>query len=223
MSVLVFKEPAMACSAAATMIASALLEKPSLVLGLDPDPANQPVFRSLSAMTENGLIGWDRAKLFLLKEYVSDSLSLKEEFLSAFSDAVPCLKGILEVPPGASNDWAKDCGEFEEKIRLAGGLDLAFATLDEEGAVLFNVPDADLAPVTHVEALGEQRTVTLGLGTLMSAKKLIILATGEKKARAAAQMIKGSIDCALPASLLRFHTSATFILDEAAAAYLKQS
>lgn len=221
MSVLVFKDALTASSAAATMIAGALLEKPSIILGLDPDPDAAGVYRSLSAMSENGLLSWDRAKVFLLKEYVSDSLSLKDEFLFAFSDAVPCLKGILEVPPGASNDWAKDCGDFEEKIRLSGGLDLAFITVDEQGAVLFNSPDSDLAPVTHVEAKGQQRTVTLGLGTLMSAEKLIVLVTGREKATAAAQMIKGSIDCTLPASLLRFHASVTFILDEAAALYLK--
>lgn len=221
MSVLVFKNAKIACSAASTMVASALLEKPSLVLGLDPDPRLSPVYRSLDAMTSGGLLGWERAKVFLLKEYVSDSLSLKDEFLSAFNDSVPCLKGILEVPPGASSDWAKDCGAFEEKIRQAGGFDLALVTVDAEGGVLFNGPDSDLAPVTHVEANGSGRSVTLGLGTLMTAKKLIVLATGEEKATAAAQMIKGSIDCTLPASLLRFHGSVTFVLDEASAQYLK--
>ena len=221
MSVLVFPDAALACSAAATMTAAALLEKPSLVRGLDPDATMGPVFRSLSAMTENGLISWDRAKPFLLKEYVSGPVLLKDEFLAAFSESVPCLKSILEVPPGASTDWARDCEAFEEKIRNAGGLDLALATIDREGAVLFNFPDSDLAPVTHVEAHGGQRSVTLGLGTLMSARRLIVLATGREKATAAAQMIKGSIDCTLPASLLRFHTSATFILDEDAAEHLK--
>lgn len=221
MSVLVFKDSKLACSAAATMVASALLEKPSLVLGLDHDKSMVPVFRALDGMTASGLLGWDRAKVFLLKEYVSDSLSLKDEFLSAFSDSVPCLKGILEVPPGVSGDWARDCGAFEEKIRLSGGFDLALVTIDEEGGVLFNSPDSDLAPVTHVEAYDGQRTVTLGLATLLSAKKLIVLVTGENKATAAAQMIKGSIDCTLPASLIRFHGNATYILDEASALYLK--
>lgn len=221
MSVLVFKEAKLARSAAVTMTAAALLEKPSLVVGFEPDEELVPVYNSLGAMTSGGLLGWDRAKAFLLKEYVSDSLSLKDEFLSAFNDAVPCLKGILEVPPGASADWAKDCGGFEEKIRLAGGLDLALVTVDEEGGVLFNSPDSDLAPVTHVEMHAGQRTVTLGLGTLLNAKKLIVLVTGAKKATAAAQMIKGSIDCTLPASLLRFHGSVTFVLDEASAQYLK--
>lgn len=220
MSVLVFSDARTACSAAATVVAGELLTNPSFVLGLDADESFLPMFRSLSAMTDNGILSWDKSKVFLLKEYVLAGEPMENMLSEALSRSIPCLESILEVPPGSSKDWASDCEYYEEKIIASGGLDLAVVSVSEDGTVLFNAPNEEMAPVTHVEAVNGSRTVTLGMATLMQARKLIVLLTGMEKAAVAQKLVKGGIDSSLPVSLLKLHGELTVILDEEAASLL---
>ncbi len=222
MSVLVFADAQTAAAAAATLLGGQLIEKPSLVLGLDGTPSLVPVFQSLCAMTANGLLSWGKATVFQLSERVREE---GKDSLHAFLNEA--LYGELSlrdeqvtVPADASDNWADSCHGFEDAILQAGGMDVVLLTVGPDGSLLFNTPDGDMAPTTHVELYNGEKIVTAGLSTLMSAKKLIVLMTGREMADTARRAIRGAVNSALPASMLQLHAAATFLLDEEAASLL---
>ena len=222
MSVLVFSDAQTAAAAAATLLAGQLIEKPSLVLGVDCAPALVSAFHSLSAMTANGLLNWGKATVFQLSERVREEgkASLRS-FLdeSLFGDLSLKSAQVL-APADASDNWADSCHGFEDAILQAGGMDVALLTVGPDGSLLFNGPEGEIAPTTHVELYQGDKIVTAGLSTLMSAKKLIVLMTGQEMAEAARSAIKGAVNSSLPASMLQLHAAATFLLDEEAASLL---
>ncbi|MBQ1676229.1 MAG: hypothetical protein II065_02230 [Bacteroidaceae bacterium] len=92
--------------------------------------------------------------------------------------------------------------------------------MSSDGSLLFNAPEEGIAPTTHVELFRGDKIVTAGLSTLMSAKKLIVLMTGQAMAETAQGAIRGAVRSDLPASMLQLHAAATFLLDEEAASLL---
>lgn len=222
MSVLVFADAQTAATAAATLLAGQLLEKPSLVLGLDCAPALVPAFQSLRAMTANGLLSWGKTTVFQLSERVREE---GKESLRAFMDEalyreLSLRDEQLTVPADVSDNWADSCHGYEDAVLQAGGMDVALLTVGADGSLLFNATDEDIAPTTHVELYQGEKIVTAGLSTLMSAKKLIVLMTGREMAQTARSAIRGAVHSALPASMLQLHAAATFLLDEEAASLL---
>lgn len=222
MSILVFTDAQTAAAAAATLVAGQLIEKPSLVLGLDCTQALVPTYQSLSAMTANGLLSWGKATVFQLSERVREA---GKESLRAFMDGsllgeLPLEDDRIVAPDDASDNWADSCRRFEEHILQAGGMDVALLSVGADGSLLFNGPEEEIAPTTHVELYNGGKYVTAGLSTLMSAKKLVVLMTGRDMAEAARSAIKGAVNSSLPASMLQLHAAATFLLDEDAASLL---
>ncbi len=222
MSVLVFSDAQTAAAAAATLLGGQLIEKPSLVLGVDAAPALVPAFQSLRAMTANGLLSWGKAKVFQLSERVKTE---GKPSLRAFMDGslygeLALQAGQVLMPDDTSDNWSDTCHGFEESILYVGGLDVALLTAGTDGSLLFNAPEAEIAPTTHVELYKEDKYVTAGLTTLMSAKKLIVLMTGREMAETARNAIQGAVNSKLPASMLQLHAAATFLLDEEAASLL---
>jgi glucosamine-6-phosphate deaminase len=222
MSILVFSDAQTAAAAAATLLAGQLIEKPSLVLGIDCAAALVPTFQSLRAMTANGLLSWGKATVFQLSERVRQegNASLRAFLDEALLRELSLAEGQVTAPDDASDDWASSCHGFEDAILQAGGMDVVLMTVGTDGAVLFNTPDGDIAPTTHVELYNGDKIVTAGLSTLMSAKKLIVLMTGQKMAETARGVIRGAVNSGLPASMLQLHAAATFLLDEEAASLL---
>ncbi len=222
MSVMVFADAQTAATAAATLLGAQLIEKPSLVLGMDCSEALAPAFGSLRAMTANGLLSWGKATLFQLSERVREE---GKESLRAFMDGalfgeLSLKDGQVMAPADASENWADSCHGFEDAILQAGGLDVALLTVGPDGSLLFNTPDGELAPTTHVELYHGEKIVTAGLTTLMSSRKLIVLMTGREMAETARRAIRGAVNSDLPASMLQLHAAATFLLDEEAASLL---
>ena len=222
MSILVFSDAQTAATAAATLLAGQLIEKPSLVLGLDAAASLVPVYQSLRAMTTNGLLSWSKATLFQLSERVREE---GKEPLRSFMDGslfseLSLGERCVLAPDDVSENWADSCHGFEDAILQAGGLDVALLTVGPDGSVLFNAPEEEIAPTTHVELYRGEKIVTAGLSTLMSAKKLIVLMTGREMAEAAQSAVRGAVRSDLPASMLQLHGAATFLLDEEAASLL---
>ena len=222
MSVLVFSDAQTAATAAATLLGGMLLEKPSLVLGVDCALALVPVYQSLRAMTANGLLSWGKAKIFQLSERVREE---GKESMRQFMDEnlfseLSLTAGQVLVPDDESDNWSDSCHGFEESILYAGGLDVALLTAGPDGSILFNAPEEEIAPTTHVELYGGDKFVTAGLSTLMSSKKLIVLMTGQDMAETARNAIRGAVSSSLPATMLQLHAAATFLLDEEAASLL---
>lgn len=222
MSILIFKDAKTAATAAATLVASQLLQKPESVLGVEYGESMVSVFDSLSAMTMNGLLDWSRARLFQLTELVKEEgqTSLLETMEAVLTDRVQLPMEQYYSPDDTSFNWANSCWDFEDNIRHLGGLDLSLITIHPDGAVLYNGAGGEIAPTTHVELYEGKKTVTLGLPSLMESKKLVVLITGEALKEAAANCLKGPLNSQCPASLLTLHEGATFLLDEEAAALL---
>ena len=222
MSVLVFSDAQTAAAAAATLLAGQLIEKPSLVLGVDCAPALVSAFHSLSAMTANGLLNWGKATVFQLSERVREEgkASLRSFLDESLLGDLALKSAQVLAPADASDNWADSCHGFEDAILQAGGMDVALLTVGPDGSLLFNAPEGEIAPTTHVELYQGDKIVTAGLSTLMSAKKLIVLMTGQEMAEAARSAIKGAVNSNLPASMLQLHAAATFLLDEEAASLL---
>ena len=222
MSVLVFSDAQTAAAAAATLLAGQLIEKPSLVLGVDSAPALVSAFHSLSAMTANGLLNWGKATVFQLSERVREEgkASLRSFLDESLLGDLALKSAQVLAPADASDNWADSCHGFEDAILQAGGMDVALLTVGPDGSLLFNGPEGEIAPTTHVELYQGDKIVTAGLSTLMSAKKLIVLMTGQEMAEAARSAIKGAVNSSLPASMLQLHAAATFLLDEEAASLL---
>ncbi len=222
MSVLVFSDAQTAAAAAATLLAGQIIEKPSLVLGVDCAQALAPAFHSLSAMTANGLMNWGKVTVFQLSERVreGDKPSLRSFMDESLFRELSLTDAQVTAPADASDDWAASCHSFEDAILQAGGMDVALLTVGPDGSLLFNAPEAEIAPTTHVELYQGDKIVTAGLSTLMSAKKLIVLMTGQQMAETARKAIQGAVNSSLPASMLQLHAAATFLLDEEAASLL---
>ena len=222
MSVLVFSDAQTAAAAAATLLAGQLIEKPSLVLGVDCAPTLVSAFHSLSAMTANGLLNWGKATVFQLSERVREEgkASLRSFLDESLLGDLALKSAQVLAPADASDNWADSCHGFEDAILQAGGMDVALLTVGPDGSLLFNAPEGEIAPTTHVELYQGDKIVTAGLSTLMSAKKLIVLMTGQEMAETARSVIKGAVNSNLPASMLQLHAAATFLLDEEAASLL---
>lgn len=219
MSVLVYRDKATTCAAAATLLAAGVIEKPGAVLGLDFAPELSPIYRTLARMTGDGLLEWSGVKTFNLFEYVrSDGdESVDRQLGSLLLDRVNIPAENRFLPDTGGSDWSVVCNRFENAILAAGGLDTVFCAIRGDGSVAYNLGAGELAPVTHVERTENGRVVTVGMTTIMSARRIVAVMTGADKASAAGMVFNGPIVPDVPASYLQLHANAVFLLDEDAA------
>ena len=220
MSVLVYRDKQTACAAAATLIAAALIEKPSAVVGLDMEAKLLPAYASLSAMSENGLLDWSKAQVVQLCERVGSEKAITRALEESLLRHTNFDRARLTAPAAASENWTVSCQAYEDKILELGGMDLSVLSLRDDGGLLFLRAGEAAAPVTHVEELQEGRAVTAGISTLLLSRRLVILATGLRSKQAAAAMLSAAVSERCPASFLQLHRHATFLLDEEAASEL---
>ena len=220
MSILVYKDRSIAGAAAATLLAAQIIEKPDAVLGLDYQDALAPVYRALSRMSVDGLLDWSEIRTFMLSELVrtSEDQTIRARMNSALFDRVNVKAENTRFPETSAEDWSFACNDYEEQILDVGGIDLLFLSVNADGSIAFLPGAQELAPVTHVECTDDGgRAVTVGITTIMAAKKIVVLMTGADKAAVAAKMFRGSVNTMLPASYLQLHANTVFLLDEAAA------
>jgi glucosamine-6-phosphate deaminase len=144
------------------------------------------------------------------------------------------------VPNGLLDDLQKTCKEFEEVIRGSGGIDLQLLGIGGNGHIAFNEPGSPFDSRTRAVNLSERtikdnarffrsidevprQAISVGMGTIMEVKKIILLASSAGKAEAVAKSVEGPITADVPASILQRHPDCTFILDEEAASKLTRS
>ena len=141
-------------------------------------------------------------------------------------------------PDGQAADIPEACRAYEDAIRAAGGVDLQLLGLGTDGHIGFNEPGSSLASRTRIKTLVEQtrrdnarffgtlaevphHVLTQGLGTILEARHVILIATGAQKAQAVRDLAEGPVAAICPASVLQLHPHATVLLDEAAASSLR--
>ena len=219
MSILVYRDKSIAGAAAATMLAAQIIEKPASVIGFDFSPELVPVYRALTRMTSDGLLDWSEVVAFILSEQVGSDTdrSIYQQLCVSLFDKVGQPAVDRHLPNTKKGDWSLVCNDFESEIISAGGMDLAFLSVRPDGSIVHNFSASELAPVTHVERTEQGRVVTVGVSTIMAARKLVVLITGANKAAVAPSIFHGPIVPTMPASYLQLHGNAIFILDEEAA------
>ena len=221
MSVLIYHDSKSVGVCAATLLSAHILRDPACAIGVDYHENLLPVYDSLSAMTENGLLNWSDAHVFQLFEFVADP-SGEQRIANLLGKALFAKTEISDVqytvPFAKTEDAEKVCDDFEKSIRACGGLDAAIIAVRQDGSLLMNqTVDAD--PFTHIKTEDGNGFLTAGLATVMQTRHPIIVGIGKNCAQAVKTMLREDITKS-PLSALKLHPGATFILDEEASEML---
>jgi len=247
MEVLVLSTPSDAARRAAEVVLEGLgkagREEP--VLGLATGSSPLGLYGELARAVSGGRLDLTRARGFALDEYVGLRVghpqSYREVLLREVCAPLRLAPDRLHVPDGTGADEAALAAaalEYERLIRAAGGVDVQILGIGANGHLGFNEPGSSLTSRTRVKRLSDRtRTdnarffdspaevpthcVTQGLGTVLEARRLVLIATGPRKADAVAAAVEGPLSASCPASVIQWHADATVVLDESAAARLR--
>ncbi|RMG17580.1 MAG: glucosamine-6-phosphate deaminase [Planctomycetota bacterium] len=223
-------------------ILAALRAKPNLVLGLPTGSTPIGVYEHLRAAYAAGEADFSRVHTFNLDEYLdlpaehpqSYRFFMQEHLFSGVN--VPAEN--IHFPPSEGDDLVRRCAEYEETIERVGGIDIMLLGMGRNGHIGFNEPTSSLASRTRVKTLtrrtlddnarfyaeGEEQPVlatTMGIGTILDARKILLQAIGAKKARAVQAAVEGPVSSFFPASALQLHPDVTCYFDPEAAELLR--
>lgn len=222
---------------AADMIAANIILKPNCVLGLATGSSPVGTYQELAAMYERGDLDFSQVTTVNLDEYVgldgSNDQSYRYFMNKNLFEKVNIPLERTFVPDGRCLDPQKACQDYEEVLKKAGQVDIQLLGIGVNGHIGFNEPDDVFAKTTHCVDLTEdtiqankrffqsekdvpRKAYSMGIGNIMSAKMVLLIANGKGKARAIAQMLKGPVTPQMPASILQFHPNAVVIADEEA-------
>ncbi|MCC5860070.1 MAG: glucosamine-6-phosphate deaminase [Ectothiorhodospiraceae bacterium] len=241
MELIVLKTPEQCANAAANLVEEQLNRKPDSVLGLPTGKTSLPLYQELVRRHRRGQLRLDRATTFNLDEYLglgpdhpaSFARYMRERLFAPL--ALP--PGQCHLPDGMAADPCAEAEGYEARIREAGGIDLQLLGIGINGHIGFNEPGAPLDSRTRVVNLcsstleanrshfppGEAppaQAITMGVGTILEARRIVLLATGRAKAHALHAAISGPVSPEVPASALQRHPNCVMILDAAAASDL---
>ena len=222
---------------AADMVADVMKANPACVLGLATGSTPVGMYRQLIQKNEAGEIDFSGVTTVNLDEYypiTPDNDQSYRYFMNVnLFDHVNIDKTKTFVPDGTAADPHEACVAYEALVSKVGPADIQVLGIGQNGHIGFNEPADALEVATHVTGLTEStiqanarffasvddvptKALTMGIGTILSAKKIIILANGAAKAHAVAKMLEGALDTSCPASMLNLHADVTVICDEAA-------
>ncbi|MDR0534454.1 MAG: glucosamine-6-phosphate deaminase [Verrucomicrobiales bacterium] len=243
MEIIIQSDPQSASQVGARIIAGLIKKKPDAVLGLATGSTPVLLYRELIRMHREEALDFGRVTVFNLDEYIGlspeHSASYRHFMYENLFRHVNLNPERTFIPDGMAKDIPRFCLRYEAQIRQAGGMDLQVLGIGTDGHIGFNEPSSSLASRTRIKTLTAEtladnarffdcpenqprHVITMGVGTIMEASRVLLLAFGEKKAAAVAEAAEGPVTAMHPASVLQFHPAATFLLDEAAAAGLKK-
>jgi glucosamine-6-phosphate deaminase len=229
---------------AAKEMAKLLYVKPEAVLGLATGSTPEGVYKELIELNKEHRVDFSKVTSYNLDEYKGlqgDHPQSYRYFMDThLFNHMNIDKSRTHVPNGVAENLDKECAEYDEAIEKAGGIDLQLLGIGTNGHIGFNEPSDFLNLNTHVTDLTEDtikansrffehidevptQAVTMGLGSIMKAKKIILLASGEKKAEIISKLVEDKISTRVPASMLQVHPNVLVIVDEAAASLLKKT
>ena len=229
---------------AAAMVSAAIRKRPDLRLGLATGTTPLGVYRELARMHREEALDFSRVVTFNLDEYLglaADHPQSAHTFMrSSFFDHVNVAPENIHIPDGtARGDLDEYCAGYEAAIQNAGGIDLQILGIGRNGHIGFNEPSSSLASRTRVKTLTRptlednrrlfeedqsmpEAAITMGIGTILDARRILLLASGGSKARALARAIEGPVTAFVTASALQLHRDVTIVADEDAAAELSE-
>ena len=239
MNVYVYPNPETLAKAAGALMAATVLEKPDAILGLATGSTPVPTYREMARLNAEGAVSFAKTRTFNLDEYAGmapDHPQSYRRFMNEqLFDHIDIDKANTHVPSGYAS--AESAAEYDTEIAAAGGVDLQLLGIGHDGHIGFNEPDADFSRTTHLVELTEvtrqanarffdkpedvpTHAITMGIGTIMNARKILMIVTGADKAETVRAMLEGPVTPQMPASVLAFHPNVVVMLDEAAASKL---
>ncbi len=237
MIIKVFSSPKALAQAAALLFASQITRKPDSVIGLATGSTPIGTYQEMIRLYREKAVDYSQASTFNLDEYVglptSHPCSYYAFMHEQLFDHVNFKSSSL--PDGNARDLKKECRRYDAAIRKAGGVDFQLLGIGRNGHIGFNEPADDFGYGTQIVSLTDstiqankrffkserevpRQAVSMGIGTIMEAREIMLLALGSDKKDAIHGLVKGPVTPWLPASILRFHQHVTLLLDEAAAA-----
>jgi len=243
MEVIIQKDADAAARLVARLIARELRVKPSLVLGLATGRTVERIYAELVRMHRDEKLDFSSCRTFNLDEYVGLDPKHPGSYHFFMNKHLFSKVNInpenAHLPNGMARNLAMECEEYERLIDDFGGIDLQLLGIGSDGHIGFNEPlsalrsrtrEKALAPATIAQnsplfdspGLMPKRGLTMGVGTIMEAKRCIMIATGADKAGVLARAVEGPITSMISASALQLHPSCRVVVDEAAAGKLQE-
>jgi glucosamine-6-phosphate deaminase len=239
MNVRVYRTAGEAARAAASIVADQLDRRPASVLGLPTGKTSLAIYEELARLHADGVTDFSRAHTFNIDEFAGLSAKDRRSFC-AFMEKhlfrrINLRSDHIHFLNGNAPNSAEECERFERDLARSGGLDLLLLGIGVNGHVGFNEPGRSLQIRSHLARLTietrranadlfggrltavPREALTMGIGTLLDARAIVLVATGRAKSRAVQSMFTGRVTPARPASLLQLHKNVEVILDLAAA------
>lgn len=226
----------------ADAVAQHVARDPGTVLGLATGSSPLRVYRELADRVRRGELSLAGCTGFLLDEYVGLPADHPESYRAVIQrelvDHVDLDPARVHGPDGLAQDVPAACASYEWAISQAGGVDVQLLGIGSDGHVAFNEPGSSLASRTRIKTLTAQtrrdnarffggdvdqvprHCLTQGIGTILEARHLVLIALGEGKAEAVHQLVEGAVSALWPATALQLHPHVTVVLDQAAASRL---
>lgn len=217
-------------------------ERP-FVLGLPTGSSPLGMYKALIEANKAGKVSFQHVVTFNMDEYIGLPEGHPESYHSFmwnnFFSHIDIKKEHVHILNGNAADPLKECADYEEAIKAAGGIDLFLGGIGPDGHIAFNEPGSSLSSRTRIKTLttdtiiansrffeGDVNKVpktamTVGVGTVMDAREVLILVNGHSKARALQQAVEGAINQMWTITALQLHPHGIIVADEAACAELK--
>ncbi|MFK2825390.1 glucosamine-6-phosphate deaminase [Bacillus sp. B190/17] len=229
--------------AAAQFVLERVKQNPKLVLGLATGGTPEGMYKRLVDDHRTAGTSYKNVTTFNLDEYAglkrTDESSYYAYMRHHLFDHIDVPEENIHLPNGEKEDLQAECSEYEQLIKEAGNIDLQVLGIGGNGHIGFNEPGTSFDSLTHVVTLEEStrkanarffpsdaevptHALTMGIETIMRAKEIVMLISGESKAETAAQLFSGEANENFPASVLNNHPNTTVIIDEAALTKMKK-
>jgi glucosamine-6-phosphate deaminase len=227
MEVLIRRDAGAVADEAFQVVEAELKRKPGLVVGLATGRTPLALYGRMRRLD------WSRASFFNLDEYVGLGAAHAKSFARYLDEhLLSHVKAArVRLYRGDAADLEAECAEVEREISAAGGIDLQILGIGADGHIGYNEPTSSFGSRTRIKTLAAEtiqeagggvpfHAITMGIGTILEAKRLLLLATGASKAAAVAAAVEGPLAAMCPASALQLHARATLVIDEEAAGKL---
>jgi glucosamine-6-phosphate deaminase len=242
MEVFVYKQYEEMSKAAAQEVVDVLNAKPNAVLGMATGSTPLGVYQELVKMHRRGEVDFSHVTTFNLDEYVGLPITHEQSYHrfmhENFFRHINIPAQNIHIPSGTTTNYRAFCDWYEKRIVECGGIDLQIVGIGSDGHIAFNEPGSSLSSRTRLKTLAKQTiddnarfferredvpiyAITMGVGTIMEARQILLLANGEKKADAVAAAVEGPVTAMITASALQMHPNTKAFLDESAASKLK--
>lgn len=217
---------------AAEMVAGQLLLKPASVLGLAAGSTPIGMYAKLVSMYEAGKVDFSEATAFNLDEYYPISRESDQSYYFYMERHLYSKVNLksAHIPDGEADDAYSECENYDKMMETLGGIDLQILGIGGNGHIGFNEPGESLNAGTHITELTQStieanarffesreqvpaRAITMGIGSIMKARKILLLASGKNKREPLKKLLAGKITTASPVTILNLHPDVVIIAD----------